>query len=176
VDAVWFHHPWIVLERPFQRVGTGQDWFSGIYASTTKLIPGRTRNFYFLARNTGTGSPQFYGRPPESAGATPRDIYTVGVHFKSLPGKLGVGITISRLRAISAGSRKHRRRACFSCGQESGTASLRAVASGGYTWTNAPGKPRAGLEYLYSSGDRNATDGKHETFDNLSRPTTDNLG
>ena len=30
-----------------------------------------------------------------------------------------------------------------------------------------PGKPRAGLEYLYSSGDSNPTDGKHETFDNL---------
>ena len=30
-----------------------------------------------------------------------------------------------------------------------------------------PGKPRAGVEYLCSSGDSNPTDGKHETFDNL---------
>ena len=42
-----------------------------------------------------------------------------------------------------------------------------AVASVGYTLTNVPSNPRAGLEYLYSSGDGNATDGKHETFDNL---------
>src|SRR5439155_159608 len=87
VDA-FVSHPVILWNDHFNE-SDGQDWFSGIYASTTKLVPWQESEFYFLARNTGTGSPQFYGPPPDPQGATPRDIYTVGVHFKSLPGKLG---------------------------------------------------------------------------------------
>src|SRR5258706_8601643 len=87
VDA-FVSHPVIVWNEHFNE-SDGQDWFSGVYASTTKLIPWQESEVYFLARNTGRGSPQFYGPPPAPQGATPRDIYTVGVHFKSLPGKLG---------------------------------------------------------------------------------------
>ncbi len=92
VEGLWVDafvsHPVVVWNDHFNE-SDGEDWFSGIYASTTKLIPWQESKFYFLARNTGTGSPEFYGPPPDPQGATPRDIYTVGVHFKSLPGKLG---------------------------------------------------------------------------------------
>ncbi len=39
-----------------------------------------------------------------------------------------------------------------------------ATAGGGYTFTDAPWKPRAGLLYDYASGDRDPTDGVHSTF------------
>src|SRR5213078_5000488 len=42
-----------------------------------------------------------------------------------------------------------------------------ALAAFGYTWTEAFGSPRLGLEYNYSSGDHNPTDGRNEPFDNL---------
>src|SRR6185295_645921 len=42
-----------------------------------------------------------------------------------------------------------------------------AIVQGGYTFADAWGTPRLGLEYAYGSGDSNPTDGKHETFENL---------
>src|SRR5437016_663683 len=86
VDA-FVSHPVIVWNDHFNE-SNDQDWFSGVYASTTKLIPWQESEVYFLSRNAGSGSPQFYGPSPDPQGATPRDIYTIGVHFKSLLGKL----------------------------------------------------------------------------------------
>src|SRR5438552_2922048 len=80
-------HPVIVWNDHFNE-SNDQDWFSGVYASTTKLIPWQESEVYFISRNAGSDSPQFYGPSPDPQGATPRDIYTIGVHFKSLPGKL----------------------------------------------------------------------------------------
>src|SRR6266446_3377935 len=66
VDA-FVSHPVIIWNEHFNE-SDGQDWFSGIYASTTKPIPWQDSEFYFLARNTSTGSPQFYGPPPDQIG------------------------------------------------------------------------------------------------------------
>jgi hypothetical protein len=143
----------------------GQDLFSGVYASSTKLIPWQESEVYFLARNTGRGSPQFYGPPPDPQGATPRDIYTIGVHFKSLPGALR-GWDYN-LEAAGQFGRYKETAAGAVAGKNLVQQAYALVASAGYTWTNAPGKPRAALEYLYSSGDSNPADGKHGTFDNL---------
>jgi hypothetical protein len=41
------------------------------------------------------------------------------------------------------------------------------TVQGGYTFVNAPAKPRLGFEYAYSTGDSNPNDGTHGTFDNL---------
>jgi hypothetical protein len=38
---------------------------------------------------------------------------------------------------------------------------------GGYSWKNAPWKPRLGLKFDVASGDRNPKDGRQETFDPL---------
>ena len=47
---------------------------------------------------------------------------------------------------------------------------------GGYTWTEAAWKPRAGLEYSYASGDDDATDGDVATFQNLYPTNHPNYG
>jgi hypothetical protein len=166
VDA-FVSRPVVVWDDHFNE-SNGKDLFSGIYASTTKLIPWQETEAYFLARNTGNGSPQFYGPSPDPQGATPRDIYVVGVHLKSLPDKLRgwdynveIAGQFGRFKETAAGA------PAPVAGRNLVQQAYAAVASGGYTWTNVPGKPRAGLEYLYSSGDSNPADGKHETFDNL---------
>ncbi|MES1169050.1 MAG: alginate export family protein, partial [Oleiharenicola lentus] len=41
------------------------------------------------------------------------------------------------------------------------------VLQGGYTWTEHTWQPRVGLLYSYASGDKSATDGGSETFQNL---------
>jgi hypothetical protein len=166
VDA-FVSHPVIVWNDHFNR-SDREDWFSGVYASTTKFIPWQESEFYFLSRNTGNGSPQFYGAPPDPQGATPRDIYTVGMHFKSLPGKLRgwdynveVAGQFGRYKETITGA------TASVAGRNLVQQAYAAVASVGYSWAEAPGKPRIGMEYLYSSGDSNPGDGKHETFDNL---------
>src|SRR5438876_6550496 len=57
VDA-FVSHPVILWNDHFNE-SDGQDWFSGIYASTTKLVPCRDRGFYFLPRKTATGRRHF---------------------------------------------------------------------------------------------------------------------
>lgn len=44
---------------------------------------------------------------------------------------------------------------------------LAASVGGGYTCAKTFGTPRLGLEYNFSSGDHDPTDGKNETLDNL---------
>jgi len=62
------------------------DWFSGIYGSTPSLVPGTELQLYLLADNANADSPKRvtnYGR-----GNSPRDIYTIGSRFQTLPGQL----------------------------------------------------------------------------------------
>lgn len=139
------------------------DWFSGVYASTTTSIPGQETQLYFFSRNASS----------KAATAVPgaliglpsaRDIYTVGTRIKSLPGEWqgwDYGVEMAgqfgsiNQNVPGVGSRRLDHEA------------LAASVMGGYTWSKVFGTPRLGLEYDYSSGDRNPTDGKNETFDNL---------
>src|SRR4029077_808991 len=62
------------------------DWFSGVYASTRSLCPKTELQLYFLADNAGANSPRNVGTGGK--GNSPRDIYTVGMRFQTLPEKL----------------------------------------------------------------------------------------
>ena len=138
------------------------EFLSGIYASTRTLIPKQETQFYVLARNAGTGSPTANtGAAPQAGGASPRDIYTIGLRVKSLPGQFH-GWDYEAEIAGQFGRFKESA-ASASLDQEA----LAAHIAGGYTWTGACGTPRVGLEYNYASGDSNPNDNKHETFDNL---------
>ena len=138
------------------------DWFSGLYASTTR-VPRQETQLYFLSRNASAQaatavSGSLVGLP------SPRDIYTLGLRVKSLPGQWhGWDYTAEldgQLGSINVpvpgvGPRRLDHEA------------LAASVAGGYTWTKAFAVPRLGLEYNFASGDRDSTDGKNETFDNL---------
>ena len=137
------------------------DWFSGVYASSDKLLPWQESQVYFLSRNV---SPQAVSAAAPNVPGTPttaRDIYTFGFRMKSLPGKIGgwdYGIEAAgQLGSIYNATLKRRLE------QEA----YAVFANGGYTWEKAWGSPRLGLGYEGGSGDSNPNDGKSQTFDNL---------
>lgn len=140
------------------------DFFSGLYATTLK-IPKNILDVYFLARNSSdqaaaaVPSPQF-PQPSE------RDIYTVGFRLKSKPGELG-GWDYTLESAYQFGNFVDKRPGAFTPTQRLDQSAYMVAALGGYTFTDWWGKPRLGLEYDYSSGDRDPFDDQHETFDNL---------
>ena len=140
-------------------VDNTHDWFSGVYATSTK-IPKTTLEVYFLSRNASRQaindqpSPQF----PQP---TARDIYTIGGRLKSKPGELG-NCDYTLEGAYQFGD--------FAATATSARLTQDAfmfIAQGGYTFSDWWATPRLGLEYAYSSGDGNSTDHKHGTFDNL---------
>jgi hypothetical protein len=147
-------------------VSNDYDWFSGIYATSGK-IPKNTLDLYFLSRNSSQSAiaaeprPQF---PQPSA----RDIYTVGGRLKSLPGQIGNwDYTVEG--AYQFGDYRDRRLGVTSPLLTQNA--FMAVVQGGYTFAKAWATPRLAAEYSYSSGDSNAHDGTHGTFDTLF-PTT----
>ena len=147
-------------------VSDNYDRFSGLYASSTEVVPWQESQLYFLARNTSHNAPNF------ETGAlvplpSPRDIYTPGFRLKSLPGKLSgfdygveadyqfgryVAVTGTAPTVVDGKSLK----------QEAYMGHL----EGGYTW-DAPCSPRVGVEFNYASGDKSSTDHTHGTFDTL---------
>ncbi len=136
------------------------DWFSGVYASTRTLIPNQESQVYVLSRNTGVDSPfANAGAAPQAGGPSGRDIYTLGVRVKSLPGAYGgwdYGAELAgQLGSINIGGLRLDQRAFAS------------HVEGGYTWKSVYATPRLGLEYNYASGDSDPTDGTNEAFDNL---------
>lgn len=142
-------------------VANDYDWFSGVYASTKTLIPKQETQLYFLARNTGPQSPAATTGSPQAGGPTARDIYTAGLRFKSLPGQFGAWDYAAELAGqfgdfYDTTLAKNLDQRAFA-----------AHAAGGYTWAKAKTAPRLGLEYNFASGDGNATDGRHGTFENL---------
>ena len=146
------------------------DWFSGLYV-TTKAVPKQTTDFYIYSRNVSTGSAtaNTIGLPAALQtplnGSAPRDIYTFGVRGKSNPGELGNWDYLYELMGQFGHFNDTARAA-------SGQGSLEheayaMVLQGGYTFAAAPWTPRLSLEYSYASGDKNPTDTKHGTFENL---------
>src|SRR5262249_31487276 len=138
------------------------DWFSGMYATTTK-IPKHLLDVYFFSRNSSQDAvaaeprPQF---PQPSA----RDIYTIGGRFKSQPGQVGHW-DYSLEGAYQFGDYRDRRLGVNS--PRLTQDAFMVVLQGGYTFADAWATPRIGAEYSYSSGDDNPTDGTHGTLDNL---------
>jgi hypothetical protein len=90
-----------------------------------------------------------------------RDIYTLGGRIKSGANEFGgFDFTVEgayqfgNWKATLAGARQEHEAFAF-------------VANAGYTFEEMFGKPRVALEYSYATGDGDAADNKHDTFDNL---------
>ena len=141
-------------------VANDYDFFSGVYASTRALCPKQEAQVYFLARNVGAGSTAAVDDPLIGL-ATPRDIYTVGVRLKSLPGELnGWDYALEAAGQFGRFSES-------ASGPDLDQEAFAATAGGGYTIKACPMSPRVALEYNFSSGDSDPTDGTHGTFENL---------
>ncbi len=148
-------------------VSNDYDWFSGIYASTTALAPKQETQLYLLSRNVGLKSPAAIGPPPAPQGASPRDIYTVGLRIKSLPGAFGGWDYGAELMGQFGHFKETATGAPAVLGKNLSQEAYAAYLGGGHTWTNTWATPRLGVEYNFSSGDDDPTDGRHGTFDNL---------
>jgi hypothetical protein len=141
------------------------DWFSGVYASTRSLVPKTELQLYFLADNASTGSPKdvtTYGK-----GNSPRDIYTVGSRFKTLPGQLD-GWDLNGEFAGQFGDFQY---AAGTPGVVNGQRLTQLAYAthieGGYTFTEQDFHPRFAIGFDYASGDDNPNDKDHNTFVNL---------
>ncbi|HXF10309.1 MAG TPA: alginate export family protein, partial [Desulfuromonadaceae bacterium] len=129
-------HP-VIPEMGKFDVDNTYDWFSGAYATSTK-IPANILDVYFLSRNASRKaisteqSPQF-GQP------TARDIYTVGFRLKSKPGETGnvdysleSAYQFGDFAATAAGARLTQRAYMY-------------VGQLGYTFTDLWATPRLGI-------------------------------
>lgn len=133
------------------------DLFSGLYASTGKLLPWQETQLYFLARNVQPGS--LTAISETIGGPGPRDIYTIGTRWKSAPGELGnwdyLFEAAGQFGNITQGGGVLNHRG------------FAVDATGGYTLKDTSGQPRFTVGYDYGSGDHDPNDGTDETFQML---------
>jgi len=141
------------------------DWFSGIYGSTRSLVPKTELQLYFLADNANADSPRHvttYGR-----GNSPRDIYTIGSRFQTLPGQLN-GWDMNGEFAGQFGDFEYAPGTPGVVnGQRLNQLAYATHIEGGYTLSKIDFKPRFALGFDYASGDGNPNDNEHNTFVNL---------
>lgn len=161
-SAEFFTSRTVIPEDGQFNVENDYDFFSGIYATTSKL-PKHSVDLYFFARNSSpnaaTAEPS-----PQSPQPSARDIYTIGTRIKSLPGQFG-SWDYSLEAAGQFGDFRDPRAGATT--QRLEHEAFAVIAQAGYTFTNLWSKPRLALEYNFASGDSDAKDGKHETFENL---------
>ena len=122
--------------------GTGRDQFFGGLYFTTKALDIQTTDLYALYLN-------------ESYSTGDTDFITLGTRMKSLAGKLN-GFDYDLEAALQFGDFK---------GKDLSAGAIHAGT--GYTFANAPWKPRLGIEYDYATGDSDPRDGSTDTFQNL---------
>lgn len=140
------------------------DWFSGIYGSTRSLVPKTELQLYLLADNANAHSPKdvtSYGK-----GNSPRDIYTVGTRFQTLPGQFH-GFDLNGEFAGQFGDFEYAPGTPGVVnGQRLNQLAYATHLEGGYTFSDSF-KPRFALGFDYASGDGNPKDKEHNTFVNL---------
>jgi hypothetical protein len=141
------------------------DVFSGVYGSTRSLVPKTELQLYFLADNVGAGSSQVvttYGK-----GNSPRDIYTIGTRFQTLPGALHGWDFNGELAGQFGDFQYAKGTPGVVNGQRLEQLAGAAHIEGGYTIPNLDWKPRLAVGFDYATGDNNPRDNNHNTFVNL---------
>ena len=149
-----------------------QDVFSGAYFNFPTLAKNEIVEAYFLARNVerGIATDNWSGVPAPFRFPGAQDLYTVGLRVKSKPNAYGpwdygieAMLQFGNRTAVFAGSTPAAALAAPRLDQDAHAVVLQA----GYTWADTWASPRLALIYSHGSGDRNAADGKSQTFQNL---------
>jgi alginate export protein len=141
------------------------DSFSGLYASTRSLVPNTELQLYFLSDNASANSPKASGTGGK--GNSPRDIYTVGMRFQTLPGQLQ-GWDFNGEFAGQFGDFEYPAGTPGVInGKRLDHLAYATHLEGGYTFSNLDLRPRLTLGIDYGSGDDNPKDQEHSTFVNL---------
>ena len=141
------------------------DNFFGLHAGSDALRF-QTTELYFLHRDKSDAQPDLDPTNKTNAKGTWRGpaqrIATLGTRWKSKKGALH-GFDYSAEFAYQFGD-------VWSGARTTPRLNHRAFATaitGGYTWEDAPWKPRLGIEYDYATGDKNSKDGSSQSFQNL---------
>lgn len=142
------------------------DYFSGIYGATRKLVPQFEAQLYFLADNASSKSPTRVGTTTK--GNSPRDIYTVGTRWQSLPGKFGPWDFNAEFDG-QFGDYQYPANTPGGVinGQRLNHLAYATHIEAGYTFTKNGLKPRLSLGFNYGSGDDDPNDTTHGTFISL---------
>lgn len=141
------------------------DWFSGVYASTRALVPKTELQLYFLADNASANSPK---RVTTAAkGNSPRDIYTIGTRFQTLPGQLHAWDLNGEFAGQFGDFEYAPGTPGVINGQRLSQLAYATHVEGGYTFDVQDLKPRFALGFDYASGDGDPKDQDHNTFVNL---------
>jgi hypothetical protein len=141
------------------------DVFSGVYGSTRSVVPKTELQLYFLADNVGAGSSQVV--TTAGKGNSPRDIYTIGTRFQTLPGELHAWDFNGEFAGQFGDFQYPKGTPGVVNGQRLSQLAGAAHIEGGYTFGKIDWKPRLALGFDYATGDSNPNDKNHNTFVNL---------
>ncbi len=141
-------------------VSNDYDYFSGVYAGSSELIPWQETHVYFLARNYAVDAPNALGLGVPGSPSTQRDVYTIGTYWKAKPDALH-GWDYGAEFAWQFGS-------IYNVAQDKrlDLQGAGVFLDAGYTFKDVCWTPRVGVGYDYGSGDDDGTDGKVQTFEN----------
>ena len=158
------------------------DHFSGIYFNFPTIPAVSTNNIveaYLYSRNvtvaTATVDVDVNNNPYAGVAAPFRnpakqDLYTTGLRIKSKPlayGPWDYGVELMHQFGNRATTGPIALSAAVASAARIKQEAYAAVLQGGYTLTDSAWQHRPGLLYSYASGDKNSTDGKSQTFQNL---------
>jgi hypothetical protein len=163
VDA-FSSHPVLPEQGGFNE-GNRYDFFSGVYGSTRKLVPQFEAQLYFFADNASSQSPS--QSTPIARGNSPRDIYTIGTRWQSLPGQFGPWDFNGEFAGQFGDFQYPAGTPGVVNGQRLNQLSYATHIEAGYTFKEPALKPRLSLGFNYGSGDDDPTDQTHGTFVHL---------
>lgn len=141
------------------------NYLSGVYGSTRKLVPQFEAQLYFLANNASAESPR--ESTSIARGISPRDIYTVGTRWRSLPDKLGPWDAGAEIAGQFGSFQYPAPSPGVVSGQRLSHLAWAANVEVGYTFDEPTLKPRLGAGFNYGSGDDDPDDDQHGTYSNL---------
>ncbi len=149
-----------------------QDAFSGAYFNFPTVLKNEITEAYLFARNTARGivTDDWSGVAAPFRFPAPQDIYTGGLRIKSKPlayGPWDYGVELMYQFGNKATVFPATPVATAQTAARLDHKAYAAVLQGGYTWTEHAWQPRLAFIYSHGSGDKDSTDAKSGTFQNL---------